>query len=118
LFSPPIRDYETSRYPARPRSTPRETVAFLLEQRGLKPSGLWPAIGSKGGVFEILAGKRAIGKAQPKKLAEFFGVRADLFLRAAARRHTGQQRPLAHRRNLPEARRLEEDLSAGRGPAG
>jgi HTH-type transcriptional regulator/antitoxin HigA len=75
-----IRDYEASRYPPRPKSTPREMVAFLLEQRGLKPSDLWPVIGSKGRVSEILAGKRAISKEQAKKLAEFFRVRADLFL--------------------------------------
>ncbi len=66
--------------PPRPRSTPREMVAFLLEQRGLKPSDLWPVIGSKGRVSEILAGKRGISKGQAKKLAEFFCVRADLFL--------------------------------------
>jgi HTH-type transcriptional regulator / antitoxin HigA len=80
LFSNLIRDYEASRYPSRPRSTPRGLMAFLLEQRGLKPSDLWPVIGSKGRVSEILAGKRAISKDQAKKLAEFFRVRADLFL--------------------------------------
>jgi antitoxin component HigA of HigAB toxin-antitoxin module len=42
--------------------------------------GLWPVIGSKGRVSGILAGKRAIGKEQAKKLAAFFRVRADLFL--------------------------------------
>jgi antitoxin component HigA of HigAB toxin-antitoxin module len=31
-------------------------------------------------VSEILSGKRSISKAQAKKLAEFFGVSADLFL--------------------------------------
>jgi len=55
-------------------------VAFLLEQRELRPSDLWPVIGSKGRVSEILAGKRAISKEQAKKLAEFFHVRADLFI--------------------------------------
>jgi antitoxin component HigA of HigAB toxin-antitoxin module len=37
-------------------------------------------IGSKGRVSEILSGKRAVSKGQAKKLAEFFCVRADLFL--------------------------------------
>ena len=55
-------------------------VAFLLEQRDLKPNALWPTIGSKGRVSEILAGKRPISKEQAKKLAEFLHVRADLFL--------------------------------------
>ena len=50
------------------------------QQRALKPSDLWPGIGSKGRVSEILAGKRSISKDQAKKLAEFFHVRADLFI--------------------------------------
>jgi len=75
-----IRDYEASAYPSRRRSKPHEMVAFLLEQRDLKPNHLWPVIGSKGRVSEILAGKRPISKEQAKKLAAFFHVRADLFL--------------------------------------
>ena len=75
-----IRDYEGSAHPSRRRSKPNEMVAFLLEQRDLKPNALWPIIGSKGRVSEILAGKRPISKEQAKKLAEFFHVRADWFL--------------------------------------
>ena len=75
-----IRDYEASAYPSRRRSKPHEMVAFLLEQRDLKPNSLWTVIGSKGRVSEILAGKRPISKQQAKNLAEFFHVRADLFL--------------------------------------
>ena len=75
-----IRDYEASAYPSRRRSKPHEMVAFLLEQRDLKPNHLWPVIGSKGRVSEILAGKRPISREQAKKLAAFFHVRADLFL--------------------------------------
>jgi HTH-type transcriptional regulator/antitoxin HigA len=55
-------------------------VAFLLDQRGLTASGLWPVIGSKGRVSEILSGKRGISKDQAKKLAAFFHVGVDLFL--------------------------------------
>jgi HTH-type transcriptional regulator/antitoxin HigA len=75
-----IRDYEATAYPPRAKSKPAELVAFLLEQRALKPSDLWPVIGSKGRVSEILSGKRSISKDQAKKLAEFFRVRADLFI--------------------------------------
>ena len=75
-----IRDYEASAYPSRRKSKPHEMVAYLLEQRNLKPNGLWTVIGSKGRVSEILAGKRPISKQQAKNLAEFFHVRADLFL--------------------------------------
>jgi HTH-type transcriptional regulator/antitoxin HigA len=75
-----IREYEATAYPPREKSKPHEMAAFLLEQRGLKPSDLWPVIGSKGRVSEFLAGKRSTSKEQAKKLAEFFHVRADLFL--------------------------------------
>ena len=75
-----IRDYEAAAYPRREKSTPREMVAFLLEQRGLAPRDLWPVIGSKGRVSEILAGKRSISKEQAKKLAKFFHVGVNLFI--------------------------------------
>ena len=75
-----VRDYEATVYPPREKSKPGDMVAFLLEQRALKPSDLWPVIGSKGRVSEILGGKRSISKEQAKKLAEFFHVRADLFI--------------------------------------
>jgi HTH-type transcriptional regulator/antitoxin HigA len=75
-----IRDYEATAYPPRPKSRPHEIVTFLLEQRDLKPTDLWPIIGSKGRVSEILTGKRSISKEQAKKLAEFFHVGAGLFI--------------------------------------
>jgi antitoxin component HigA of HigAB toxin-antitoxin module len=62
------------------KSKPHEMAAFLLKHRGLKPSDFWSEVGFKGRVSGILAGKRPIGKEQAKKLAEFFRVRADLFL--------------------------------------
>ena len=74
-----IRDYETTAYPSRERSKPHEIVAFLLQQRGLAAKDLWPVIGSKGRVSEILTGKRTLSKEQAKRLALFFHVRADLF---------------------------------------
>ena len=59
-----IRDYEATAYPRRERSSPHEMVAFLLEQRSLAPKDLWPVIGSKSRVSEILAGRRSISKEQ------------------------------------------------------
>ena len=44
-----------------------------------KPSDLWPVVGSKGRVSEILTGKRAISKEQAKKLAELCGDASRLF---------------------------------------
>jgi antitoxin component HigA of HigAB toxin-antitoxin module len=55
-------------------------AAFLLEQRGLAPKDLWPVVGSKSRVSEILAGKRSPTKDQAKKLAEFFRVGVGLFI--------------------------------------
>ena len=75
-----VRDYEAKVYPPRQMSKPHEMAAFLLEHRGLKSSDLWPVVGSKGRVSEILSVKRPISKEQAKKLAQFFRVRADLFL--------------------------------------
>lgn len=75
-----IRDYEASAYPSRKRTKPHEMAAFLLEQRGLKAADLWPVIGSKGRVSEILTGKRSISKEQAKKLADFFRVGVELFI--------------------------------------
>jgi HTH-type transcriptional regulator/antitoxin HigA len=55
-------------------------VAFLLEQRDLAPEDLWPVLGSKSRVSEILSGKQSISKDQTKKLAEFFHVGRGLFI--------------------------------------
>ena len=74
-----IHDFESRAYPPA-KSEPHEMVAFLLEQRGLRASDLWPVVGSKGRVSEILAGKRAISKEQAKRLAVFFRVRVELFI--------------------------------------
>jgi HTH-type transcriptional regulator/antitoxin HigA len=74
-----VHDFEEKAYPI-PKSSPGEMVAFLLEQRGLASKDLWPVVGSKSRVSEILAGKRAITKEQAKKLAEFFHVGVELFI--------------------------------------
>jgi hypothetical protein len=46
----------------------------------LEPHDLCPVVGSKSRVSEILSGKRAISKAQIKKLAAFFHVSTDLLI--------------------------------------
>jgi HTH-type transcriptional regulator/antitoxin HigA len=74
-----IHDFESKAYPI-PRSDPHEIVAYLLEARGLQPSDLWPVLGSKSRVSEILSGKRSISKEQAKRLAEFFRVGVELFI--------------------------------------
>jgi HTH-type transcriptional regulator / antitoxin HigA len=62
------------------KTAPAEVVAFLLEQRGLKPAALAEVLGSRGRVSEILAAKRSISKEQAKRLGEFFHVSAAAFI--------------------------------------
>ena len=74
-----VEEYDLKHYSLSP-SEPHEMLAFLLEQRGLEPHDLWPVLGSKSRVSEILSGKRAISKAHAKRLAAFFHVPVDLFI--------------------------------------
>jgi len=79
LLTDLIHDFDQKAYPI-PKSDPHKMVAFLLEQRGLAPKDLWPVIGSKSRVSEMLGGKRSPTKEQAKKLAVFFHVGVDLFI--------------------------------------
>ena len=74
-----VHDFEQRRYPL-PSVPPHKMVAFLLEQREMKPRDLWAILGSKGRVSEVLSGKRSVSKDQAKKLAAFFHVGVELFL--------------------------------------
>jgi len=74
-----IEEYDRKNYPLTP-SQPHKMLAYLLEQRGLEAHDLWPVLGSKGRVSEVLSGKRAISKTQAKKLAAFFHVPIDLLI--------------------------------------
>jgi HTH-type transcriptional regulator/antitoxin HigA len=74
-----IEDYDRKHYPLAPVQ-PHKMLAFLLEQRGLEPHDLWPVLGSKSRVSEILSGKRALSKVHAKKLAAFFRVPVDLLI--------------------------------------
>jgi HTH-type transcriptional regulator / antitoxin HigA len=75
-----VEEYEDRKIPL-PRGEPHKMVKYLLEEKGRKPSDLWPALGSKSRVSETLAGKRSISKDQAKNLAAFFHVPLELFTR-------------------------------------
>ena len=79
LLATLIEEYENRQYPL-PKSRPHEMLRHLLEEKRLKPSDLWPVIGSKSRVSEILSGKRSTSKAQAKRLADFFHAPIELFL--------------------------------------
>jgi HTH-type transcriptional regulator/antitoxin HigA len=74
-----VVDYD-DRYYAIPDAKPHEMVKFLMEQRGLKQADLVPVLGSRARVAGLVNGKRGISRAQAKKLAEYFGVSAELFI--------------------------------------
>jgi HTH-type transcriptional regulator/antitoxin HigA len=74
-----IADYDDERY-AVPHPSPREMLAYLLEQKSLKQADLAPVVGSRAQVSAILSGRRGISKALAKKLAEFFHVGVELFI--------------------------------------
>lgn len=61
-------------------STPDSRLRSLMEEHDLRQRDLLGVFGSRGIASEVVSGKRAISKAQAKKLAGIFHVPADLFL--------------------------------------
>ena len=74
-----VEEFENRTYPMG-GAAPAEMIAFLLEQRGLKPIALAEVLGSRGRVSEILAAKRSVSKEQAKRLGEFFHISAAAFI--------------------------------------
>jgi HTH-type transcriptional regulator/antitoxin HigA len=74
-----IEDFEERRHAMKP-APPLEMLKVLMEDRGLRHKDIWPVFGNKGLASEVLNGKRAISKAQAKKLAEYFQVPVELFI--------------------------------------
>jgi HTH-type transcriptional regulator/antitoxin HigA len=74
-----IGDYEERRYPIA-KASPQQTLQHLMESRNLTQKDLWKLFGSKGITSEVFHGKRAISKAQAKRLAAFFHVSVELFI--------------------------------------
>jgi HTH-type transcriptional regulator / antitoxin HigA len=63
-----------------PRTSPRQVLQHLMEQRRLKQRDVVAVFGTASIVSEILSGKREINAKQARKLADFFSVPADLFI--------------------------------------
>ena len=77
LLSRLIRDYdEKIELPGLP---PCKTIAFLMEQRGLKQADLLPVFGSRSVASDVLNGKREPSKNHIRKLAEFFRLSPEVF---------------------------------------
>jgi HTH-type transcriptional regulator/antitoxin HigA len=74
-----IEAFEDANY-ALQGSTPESRLRSLMEEHGLRQRDLLDVFSSRCIASEVVNGKRAISKAQAKKLAELFNVPADLFL--------------------------------------
>jgi len=74
-----IEAFEDAHY-AIEGSTSDSRLRSLMEEHGLRQRDLLDVFGSRGIASEVVRGKRAISKAQAKKLADLFHVPADLFL--------------------------------------
>ena len=75
-----VEIYERQIYPSLKDSTPQEMLRFLMQENGLRQKDLLDVFGSGGIASEVINGKRAINKAQAKKLAERFAVSVELFI--------------------------------------
>ena len=78
LLSILVEEYENRAHPL-PTAEPHKMLAYLLEEKNMKPSDLWTVL-PKSRVSEILNGKRSISKAQARRLAEILRVPVDLFV--------------------------------------
>ena len=74
-----IERFESNTY-ITPDGNPAGTLQLLMDGRNLKPADLAATLGSRAKVSEILSGKRAISKAQAKRLGDFFHVSPAAFI--------------------------------------
>ena len=79
LLSHLVEQFESYAYPVG-KTTPASLVAFLLEQRALRPAALEEVLGSRGRASDILSGKRSVSKRQAIRLGEFFHISPAAFL--------------------------------------
>jgi HTH-type transcriptional regulator / antitoxin HigA len=68
-----IERFEAKVYPI-PEAPGYRVLLTLMENRGVKQADLPPIFGSRGIASEVYNGKRAISKAQAKKLGVSFGI--------------------------------------------
>ena len=73
-----IEGFEAKHYEL-PRSTPMETIEFLMDQHGLKQKDLADVLGAPSIVSEVLNGKRELNKEYIRRLSEKFAVSPELF---------------------------------------
>jgi HTH-type transcriptional regulator/antitoxin HigA len=74
-----IDDYQQA-HPVMPKLKPHELLQALLEESGKRQADLLPVFGSRSRVSDAVNGRRAISKAQAKRLGEFFNVSPAAFI--------------------------------------
>jgi HTH-type transcriptional regulator/antitoxin HigA len=75
-----LEAYEAKHYPV-DLPDPIEAIKFRMEQHGLTPKDLEPAIGRRNRVYEILNGKRNLTLAMVWKLHTIFGIPAESLIK-------------------------------------
>ncbi len=73
-----IENFEERRYNL-PRSTPVQTLEFLMEQQGLRQKDLVNIFGARSTVSQVMRGKRELTKTQIARLSEYFHVSPEIF---------------------------------------
>jgi len=74
-----VETYENA-HVAIPTVSGVEALRFLMEEHGLTQADLAPLFGTRSIVSEVLAGKRRLALSHIARLAERFGVPADVFI--------------------------------------
>lgn len=74
-----VEKYEAERLEI-PVAEPSEVLAFLIEDRDLRPADLAEVLGSRGYVSDILSGRRRISADKARALGVYFGVDPGVFL--------------------------------------
>ena len=80
LLADLLEDYGRKVVGELPAMAPRELLASLMEDNGLKQTDMTEVFGTQSVVSEVLAGKREITKKQAKALSERFAMRIDAFI--------------------------------------
>ncbi len=75
-----LEDYERRTLPLLEKSSPLETLKFLIKENDLRQSDLTDVFGTQSVVSEVLNEKREITKKQAKALAQKFSLRLEAFV--------------------------------------
>ena len=78
-----VETYERAHFPM-DLPDPIEAIKFVMEQRGLSPKDLEPAIGRLNRVYEVLNRTRPLTLAMIRKLHASFGIPAESLIKQTA----------------------------------